>query len=437
MKVSEIRRDGGTQARVGLNIEAIADYSAAMLRGDKFPPVVVFYDGTDYWMADGFHRAAAAEQAGIQEIEADVRSGIRRDAWLFAMKSNDKHGLRPTNADKRHKVIMALEEDEFYELPNTKIAEMCSVDEGLVRKIKKELDSDSPSTFQNPANFKENKIANFRNRAEEAERTAADLRNEIERLKAEKTTPHEEGEEDYREEYDEDDYDDDEDKPINDEHDGIVAKVLREELYAQMEAGAHADYDAFMKAIENVDMFKAKNHGDESNQEPEKAKPHVANNGGNNEWYTPQEYIDAARAVMGDIDLDPASCEIANRVVQAKEYYTAEDNGLEQEWAGRVWMNPPYAGDLIPLFCDKLKEHVVSGDIEQSIVLVNNATETAWFNTLISVASAVVFPKTRVKFYMPDGKIGAPLQGQAIIYIGSNSQAFMEIFRPFGWGAFI
>jgi len=169
----------------------------------------------------------------------------------------------------------------------------------------------------------------------------------------------------------------------------------------------------------------------------EAKKPHIAQNSGNNEWYTPQEYTDAARSVMGGIDLDPASCDIANEVVKADTYYTAEMDGLKRLWNGRVWLNPPYAGELIPQFIDKLKTHVENGDIEQAIVLVNNATETAWFNSLISISAAVVFPKSRVKFYMPDGKTGAPLQGQAVIYIGQNPKVFMEVFSPFGWGAFL
>ena len=163
----------------------------------------------------------------------------------------------------------------------------------------------------------------------------------------------------------------------------------------------------------------------------EAKKPHVAFNSGNNEWYTPKEYIEAARQAMGSIDIDPASSEIANEVVQAKEYYTAETNGLDKKLHGNVWMNPPYSSELIGLFISKIVEE--REDYKQAVVLVNNATETEWFNKLISVATAVCFPKSRVKFYMPDGKTGAPLQGQAVIYIGENVASFLQAFSGFGW----
>lgn len=162
-------------------------------------------------------------------------------------------------------------------------------------------------------------------------------------------------------------------------------------------------------------------------------KPHVAYNSGNNEWYTPSEYIEAARSVMGEINLDPASSEIANKTVKADHIYTVEDNGLEKPWFGNVWLNPPYATDLIGKFAEKVVNEL--GNINQAIVLVNNATETEWFYGMVENATAVCFPKSRVKFYTPDGKTGAPLQGQAIIYFGEYVNRFINVFDEKGWCA--
>lgn len=162
-------------------------------------------------------------------------------------------------------------------------------------------------------------------------------------------------------------------------------------------------------------------------------RPHVANNSGNNEWYTPAEYIEAARKAMGSIDTDPASNDIANKVVKAEKYYTIETDGLSHDWHGNVWMNPPYSSDLITKFIEKLKEQ--RSNYEQAIILVNNATETQWFYEIVKIASAVCFPKSRVKFYMPDGKTGAPLQGQAVLYVGHNYEKFISAFGGIGWTA--
>ena len=164
-------------------------------------------------------------------------------------------------------------------------------------------------------------------------------------------------------------------------------------------------------------------------------RPHVSYNIGNSEWYTPLDYIELAREVMGSIDLDPASADIAQRVVKADVYYTQETDGLSHEWFGNVWLNPPYASELIVKFVARLISELEN--IKQAIVLVNNATETEWFGRLANDAMAVCFPKGRVKFYAPDGSTGTPLQGQALLYFGEYKDLFVDKFRRKGWCALL
>lgn len=187
--------------------------------------------------------------------------------------------------------------------------------------------------------------------------------------------------------------------------------------------------EAQRRVVELVETGEAKT-GAEAVREVK--RPHVANNTGDNEWYTPPEFIAAARAVMGGIDLDPASSEIANKTVSAFRIFTAADDGLAQEWGGRVWMNPPYEKGLIDKFAEKLRDEVKAGRVEQAVVLVNNATDTRWFATLCEVASMLCFPTGRIRFLKPDGERGAPLQGQAVLYIGDQREPFAGVFARFG-----
>ena len=163
-----------------------------------------------------------------------------------------------------------------------------------------------------------------------------------------------------------------------------------------------------------------------------KAKPHVSHNSGDNEWYTPAPFIKAAREAMGGIDVDPASCPLANETVEAAKYYTAEDDGLTRPWVGRVWLNPPYAQPLIRQFCEGLVKRYQEGEVRAACVLVNNGTETAWGQALLSCAAAVCFPKSRVKFYSPGGAKSSPLQGQLVAYFGDDADRFARAFEGLG-----
>lgn len=162
------------------------------------------------------------------------------------------------------------------------------------------------------------------------------------------------------------------------------------------------------------------------------AHNHRAQGTGENEWYTPPEHIEAARALMGGIDLDPASSEIANCTVQAARIFTIEDDGLAQEWHGRVWLNPPYAQPWIARFADKMAAEYEAGRVDEAVVLTHNYTDTGWFHALARSAAAVCFTRGRIAFVSPEGKKAAPTQGQAFFYFGSNVAGFAEAFAPFG-----
>lgn len=135
---------------------------------------------------------------------------------------------------------------------------------------------------------------------------------------------------------------------------------------------------------------------------------------------------------MGGIDCDPASTEIANRVVGATTFYTAKQDGLTQPWGKRVWMNPPYAQPLIGQFATALVTKLNEGEVSEAVALVNNATDTAWFQELLKSAAIVCFVCGRVKFLDPDGNPGAPLQGQAVLYFGEKWKRFVKAFAQFG-----
>jgi len=147
----------------------------------------------------------------------------------------------------------------------------------------------------------------------------------------------------------------------------------------------------------------------------------------NCEWYTPGFIVEGARATLGAIDLDPASCDAANRVVKARSIYTVESNGLAQMWSGRVWMNPPYGRELVEQFTEKLVSHFLAGDVTSALCLTNNCTETDWWGHIAFHAACVLFPSRRIPFWGPLAAKNGPRQGQTLFLLTED----LEIMRRF------
>lgn len=139
LEISKLRTDGGTQPRAALSDAAVQEYADAMIAGDIFPAVDVFYDGANYWLVDGFHRIEAAKLARRKTFLTKVHQGQHRDAILFSCGANAKHGLRRTPADSRRAVERILNDAEWSGWSNRKIAEHCQVSESFVRNIRSEL----------------------------------------------------------------------------------------------------------------------------------------------------------------------------------------------------------------------------------------------------------------------------------------------------------
>lgn len=149
VNIADIRVNGGTQSRAGINRETVAEYAEAMQGGAVFPPLVVFHDGASYWLADGFHRYHAYAQINAHDVPADVRQGSQRDAILFSVGANASHGLRRTNDDKRRAVMVLLNDPEWSKWSARDIGRQCGVSHDFAARLKREVSSDDsePRTY--------------------------------------------------------------------------------------------------------------------------------------------------------------------------------------------------------------------------------------------------------------------------------------------------
>jgi ParB family chromosome partitioning protein len=166
--------------------------------------------------------------------------------------------------------------------------------------------------------------------------------------------------------------------------------------------------------------------------------PHLYSNvSGQSEWYTPGPIVERARQVMGGIDLDPATHPIAQEWVKADRFYTAETDGLNpaNPWFGRVLLNPPYSVPILRRFIDRLFAEYRAGAASQAIVISNNIPETDVGQRLLADASAVCFPRRRLRFWTSrDQEItsGSPVTSQMITYLGDRQAEFETGFADLG-----
>lgn len=162
------------------------------------------------------------------------------------------------------------------------------------------------------------------------------------------------------------------------------------------------------------------------------------------EWYTPQKYIEAVRNVLGGITLDPFSSEFANKTVMAKKILTESDNSFIVKWNakdGSVFMNPPYGRNIISKSVEKFISEFNKNSFSRGIVLINNATETKWFQSLLEESYLVCFTDHRISFISPDGKhVSNNTRGQAFLLFVSDTtrkgssyaRKFKQEFSKFG-----
>ncbi len=166
LELSLIRIDGGTQTRAELNQDTVDTYAEAIAAGVVFPPVTVFFDGKDRWLADGFHRYFAAKKAGKPSILENIIPGTKRDAVLFSLGANGTHGLTRTNADKRNAVETMLQDPEWAAWSDNAITKACHVSHPFVGSIRASIlkplqDTPATRTVERNGKTYEQKTANI------------------------------------------------------------------------------------------------------------------------------------------------------------------------------------------------------------------------------------------------------------------------------------
>jgi hypothetical protein len=154
LNLADIRLDGGTQTRAGLLEETIEEYTNRLKVDPDCPwdrPAVVFDDGVEYWLADGFHRHQAYSRAGLETMPCEIHVGEQRDALVYALSANHQHGLKRSQADKRRAIQIALGDSEWRDWSDHQVARLCAVDHKTVAVVRETLTREFPSDTEKTA----------------------------------------------------------------------------------------------------------------------------------------------------------------------------------------------------------------------------------------------------------------------------------------------
>ena len=201
-----------------------------------------------------------------------------------------------------------------------------------------------------------------------------------------------------------------------------IAAAATEEQKEQLRAGETSINRVYVEIREKETGCQLESH-------------QILNQSKNNEWYTPSKYIKSVRELLGRIDLDPASCEAANKNVMAANIYTKDDDGFNMDWPGKVFLNPPYGfgKDNISnqnLWSRKLIEQYKKGITKEAILLVNAVPSNKWFQPLWEFP--ICFTDHRIRFYNDDTEAGQPTHSNCFVYLGNRVNTFYELFSEFG-----
>lgn len=148
LPIDVIRIDGGTQARCHINQDMVDHYATLMADDVVFPPGVAFFDGKEYWLADGFHRYHALRKNDRHMMICRIVNGTVRDAILYSFGANGTHGMQMTNEDKRRVVLEMLNDFEWNSWSDREIARACHVSHPFVAKVRASFDGPEPSTYK-------------------------------------------------------------------------------------------------------------------------------------------------------------------------------------------------------------------------------------------------------------------------------------------------